>query len=239
MEYKNNDLLDLYKLKVEEHWYTIYNPILKYLGDLRGKRILDLGCGSGELTVKLADSAKEVVGVDLSPEWIDHCNKTYHNNNLTFFTGDARNLDKLKDKHFDIVILNAVLPNIYMKAEVQKIFSEVRRVSKTSGTFIFTDVHPILKMTKQEGMRRQEYSKNFSYFKEGSKFSAIVILPNNKEIKFEDAHWSLSFYSDMIRENNFLLDKIIESSYPANAPKKFFRYSFPEYITFCCKKLNK
>lgn len=236
MKYDGKDLLDLYKIKVEEHWYTIYNPILNYLGDLNGKKILDLGCGSGELTDKMAESAEKVVGVDLSQKWIDHCNSNYKRNNLSFFQGDARRLDSITDNSFDLVILNAVLPNIYKVEDVKKIFEEVKRINKSSGLFLFTDVHPILKMTKKEGMRRQEYSNNFSYFKEGSKFYAIVKLPNKKEIKFEDAHWSLSFYTDIIRQNNFSLEKIIESNYPKNAPKKFFRYSFPEYITFCCKK---
>lgn len=238
MKYENKDLLDLYKQKVEEHWYTIYNPILEYLGNLKNKKILDLGCGSGELTDKMAKSANEVIGVDFSQKWIDHCNKSYRKNNLHFIKGDARSLKDIGSNYFDIVILNAVLPNIYKAVEVQKIFSEINRVTKISGDYIFTDVHPILKMTKKEGNRRQEYSKDFSYFKDGSRFSAAVIMPNKKELKFEDAHWSLSFYTDILSKNNFTINKIIESNYPKNAPKKFFRYSFPEYITFYCKKLK-
>jgi ubiquinone/menaquinone biosynthesis C-methylase UbiE len=238
MKYEDNDLLTLYKLKVEEHWFTIFNPILKYLGNLIDKKILDIGCGSGELTDKLAESAKSVVGIDLSASWIEQCQKSYQRENLTFLEASATNLQKFSNKSFDLVIMNMVFPNIYTISDMKKIFSEIKRVLKNSGDFVFSDLHPICKMTIKEGNRKEKYSKNFSYFKDGSKFSAIVRLPNKKEIEFEDAHWSLAFYTDMIRENNFSLNKIIESSYPTNAPKKFFRYSFPEYITFCCKKLK-
>jgi len=238
MKYEKDDLLNLYKIKVEEHWYTIFNPILNYLGDLNGKNILDIGCGSGELTNKLADTAEKVVGLDFSEKWIEHCNNNYKRDNLSFVQGNAANLKEFPDQYFDIIIMNMVLPNIYKVADMEKIFSEIKRVIKVSGDFIFSDLHPICIMTKEVGMRKEKYSKNFSYFKEGSKFTAMVILPNKKEIEFEDAHWSLAFYMEMLNKNNFSLNKIIESRYPKNAPKKFYRYNIPEYITFCCKKIK-
>ncbi len=236
MKYKNQDLLDLYKLKVEEHWYTMFNPILAYLGNIKGKKILDIGCGSGELANELSKSAKQVVGIDLSKEWINHCKKSYNNKNLNFIQANANNLKFSKNNFFDIVVMNMVLPNIYTSNGIRKIFSEIKRVVKKSGDVIFSDLHPLCIMTKEEGNRKQKYSKNFSYFKDGNKFSAIIKLPNNKEIEFSDSHWSLTFYTDILSEKNMYIKKIIESNYPQNAPKKFFRYSFPEYIIFCCKK---
>lgn len=238
MKYEKRDLLELYKIKTEEHWYTLYNPILKYLGNLTGKKILDLGCGSGILADKLSDSAKQVIGVDISQSWIDQCHNIYRQKNLTFFQSSATNLQNLKTNSFDIVIINMVLPNVYKITDVENIFQEVKRITKTNGVLVFSDLHPICKMTKIEGPRKQKYSKNFSYFKEGSKFSAIVTLPNKKDIEFEDAHWSLGFYTNVLAKNNYVIEKIIESNYPKNAPKKFYRHTFPEYITFCCRKIK-
>ena len=40
MKYEKQELLDLYQLKVEEHWYTMFNPILAYVGNIKGKKIL-------------------------------------------------------------------------------------------------------------------------------------------------------------------------------------------------------
>ncbi|TAK95457.1 class I SAM-dependent methyltransferase [Patescibacteria group bacterium] len=235
MKYEEQDLLDLYKLKVEEHWYTMFNPILAYLGDIGGKKILDIGCGSGELTNELSKHAKDVVGIDSSKEWIHHCKNKYANKNLQFIQANAHNLKIFKDNSFDVVVMNMVLPNIYSSIEVRKIFAEIRRVVKKSGDVVFSDLHPLCIMTKKEGNREQKYSKGFSYFRDGAKFSAIVTLPNKKEIEFSDSHWSLGFYTAVLSELNIYIKKIIESNYPKNAPKKFFRYSFPEYIIFGCK----
>jgi ubiquinone/menaquinone biosynthesis C-methylase UbiE len=236
MEYKDKNLLYLYKLKVEEHWYTMFNPILKYLGDVKGKRILDIGCGSGELTNKLSKTAKLVVGVDYSEEWINYCKNKYKNKNLLFIESNSNNLRKFKNNYFDIIIMNMVVPNIEKANDIKKSFNEISRVLKKSGDFIFSDLHPLCIMAKEEGYREQKYSKDFSYFKNGAEFSAIVKIKGNKRIEFKDRHWSLGFYTDILSNRGIYIKKIIESNYSKNAPKKFFRYSFPEYIIFCCKK---
>lgn len=45
-------------------------PVLELLAPLRGERILDLGCGDGALTKKIADVGCTVVGIDASPEMV-------------------------------------------------------------------------------------------------------------------------------------------------------------------------
>ena len=237
MLYENKKLLDSYTIKAKEHRYTMFNPILDYLGNIKEKRVLDIGCGSGELTHELGKRSKQAIGIDLSKERIQHCNNKYANKNTEFLHMNANNLKLLKDNTFDVVIMNMVLPNIHHKNDVKKIFQEIQRVTKKSWDFIFSDLYPLCKMTKEEGNRKQKYSKDFSYFKEGSAFSAIVKLPNKKEIEFIDSHRSLWLYTETLDKNNLRIKKIIESKYPANAPKKFYRYSFPEYIIFCCKKI--
>jgi len=44
--------------------------LLKYAGDLAGKRILEIGAGYGRLTWRFADRAGEVVGIDPNPDKI-------------------------------------------------------------------------------------------------------------------------------------------------------------------------
>ena len=237
MKYEAQDLLDLYKIKVEEHWYTMFQPILAYLGNLKGKRILDIGCGSGELANELAKTAQQVIGLDLSKQWIGYCQDKYDRKNLQFIQANAHDLKVFKDGSFDVVIMNMVLPNIYRASEIRKIFSEIKRVTKNNGDFIFSDLHPLCVMTPKAGNRQEKYSKDFSYFKDGAKFSAIVKLPQGREIEFTDSHWTLNFYTEELSKLNIYIKRIIESNYPKNAPKKFYRYAFPEYIIFCCKKI--
>jgi len=51
---------------------TSSDPILfSYLGDVVNKVVLDAGCGTGYLSVKIAASAKQVHSVDLSPKMVE------------------------------------------------------------------------------------------------------------------------------------------------------------------------
>ncbi len=77
--------------------------IKKYSGN--NLKALDLGCGSGELTIQLASSFKEIIGVDYTPEYIETAEKDrkkYNIENIKFIKGDAQNLP-FKDDAFDII----------------------------------------------------------------------------------------------------------------------------------------
>jgi len=66
----------------------------------RGKKVIDVGCGTGELPFRIARrGAKEVLGIDYSPEAIDVAVGTYTHANLSF---KVMPLEKIKGA-FDVV----------------------------------------------------------------------------------------------------------------------------------------
>lgn len=90
---------------------------------VRGKRILDFGCGPGRLTKALADSGADVVGLDVSPVMLDLARK--HVAKADFRLVEDTNLG-LADREFDLVIsvltLQHVMPDIakdYLKQLVK------------------------------------------------------------------------------------------------------------------------
>ncbi|CAK7263320.1 hypothetical protein SEPCBS119000_000411 [Sporothrix epigloea] len=107
----------------------------------KGARVLDIGCGPGNLTVEIADHvgpSGSVVGADLSEERIKIANKTYtdpaldtYRPNLTFRAGDAHNLAGFPDDHFDFVVANLVLHFL----DLRKALAEINRVLKPGGGF--------------------------------------------------------------------------------------------------------
>ena len=54
----------------DEQWWELYELVVR-LGDLRGRRVLDVGCGTGRLAAALTERASaKVWGVDASPEML-------------------------------------------------------------------------------------------------------------------------------------------------------------------------
>jgi len=63
--------------------------LIELLSPRKGERILDLGCGTGHLTHKLAASGAKVVGIDSDPEMIAEARKSYPD--LQFKVADGSN----------------------------------------------------------------------------------------------------------------------------------------------------
>ena len=79
----------------------------------RAKRLLDVGCGEGELTEQLARTLPdgEVLGLDRPSKKLDGCWKRIDQPNLTFVTGSATDLP-FGDDEFDVVTAIEVLEHI-------------------------------------------------------------------------------------------------------------------------------
>ena len=89
-----------------------YDSFLLSLVPVDAVSVLDVGCGLGRLTVKLASSNREVTGVDLSPEMIARAQKEGRGApRLTFLCGDFLERD-FTAQQFDCVISAAMLHHV-------------------------------------------------------------------------------------------------------------------------------
>jgi trans-aconitate methyltransferase len=103
--------------------------VLSLLGASLGEAILDLGCGTGHLTSRIASSGARVVGIDSSPEMIEEARKNYPE--LTFSVADAREFDL--GEAFDGVFSNAVL---HWVKEADRVIQSVWNALKPGGRFV-------------------------------------------------------------------------------------------------------
>jgi trans-aconitate methyltransferase len=81
------------------------HAVLDLLAPQKGERILDLGCGSGQLTAAIADAGASVMGLDASPEMLAEARGHYPG--IEFRAGDAA--DFALESPVDAVFSNAVL----------------------------------------------------------------------------------------------------------------------------------
>ncbi|HWH06802.1 MAG TPA: methyltransferase [Gaiellaceae bacterium] len=95
-----------------------------------GDRVLDVGCGKGELAADLADrSQAEVVGVDVNPHSLAFARKRFAGEGgLRFELMDV--LEELPDEEFDVVVLSNVLEHFAERVSLLRRLVEAARPSR-------------------------------------------------------------------------------------------------------------
>lgn len=103
--------------------------LLELLATQPGEKILDIGCGTGHLTRKIAASGAQVTGVDRSPEMIRQARASYPE--IRFEVADATCIPL--DGPFDAVFSNATLHWI---KDADRVASEISRLLSPNGRFV-------------------------------------------------------------------------------------------------------
>ncbi len=81
--------------------------LVKGLGDIKGLKVMDLGCGDGTTALPEARLGANVLGVDIASNLVEAGNRRARDEGLTncrFQEGDASNLDEIADNSFDLVV---------------------------------------------------------------------------------------------------------------------------------------
>jgi SAM-dependent methyltransferase len=107
-------------------------PFLDFAGCGNGERVLDLGCGTGHLAFALAArmTGGEVVGVDLSPVYVDHARLRGTDARVSFHLGDAGAL-QWPDRTFDRVLSLLML---HFVPDAARAIAEMSRVARPGAT---------------------------------------------------------------------------------------------------------
>ena len=111
--------------------------ILRRMGDLKGRRLLDVGAGLGESSVYFALQGAAVTATDISPGMVDFAKRLarHHGTSISGVVCPAEHLD-VPDASFDLVY---VANSIHHMPDKDRFFQEVRRVLKPGGRFFSWD----------------------------------------------------------------------------------------------------
>ncbi len=118
----------------------MYGHVLK-AADLKDKEILEIGCGAGGGASFMMRhyQPKSVTAIDLVPANIEAAKERGSVPGLTFALGDATSL-QFPDNSFDVVVN---IESSHSYSSIEKFLSEVKRVLRPGGVFLFADHRPV------------------------------------------------------------------------------------------------
>lgn len=125
--------------RVRKH---MLNPVLFHLlGDITGKRVVDIGCGEGYLARMMARRGARVTGVDGARSILAHARKREEQSplNIRYAHGDATALDVGALGQFDRAVSSMVFN---MLTDHVAAFRGVFSLLKPGGVFVLSIIHP-------------------------------------------------------------------------------------------------
>ena len=134
-------IIDVDGIRVADYFEACTAPenrfILRQLGDVRGKYLLDLGCGAGENSVYFAMKGANCVASDYSPGMVDVALKLAEKNGVQVAGKVINAMDiDYPDNTFDIVYASNLLHHI---PDPKITIQEIHRVLKPGGKMCFWD----------------------------------------------------------------------------------------------------
>ncbi len=121
------------------HSIEVKPIIVDLVGNVKGKKVLDIGCGAGDLALCLSQKeAKNVVGIDISDRSITYANLNNKRDNIEYRVMNICDLDKLESK-YDIVISDMVFNYI---SDFKVVMKNINNLLEDNGTVVFSQIHP-------------------------------------------------------------------------------------------------
>ena len=198
------------------------NPAaFKLIGKVTGLTVLDLACGEGYNTRILAKKGAKVTGVDLSEKMIELAieKEAAQNLGITYIACDAAHMTALPSSHFDLATCFMSLQDI---EQLEDTISEIARLLKTNGRFIFSIPHPCFEELVKDIKGWRWRNKSAAHTEEETELEKGTYSNN---VEFE-IHWTMerltqpfrtvsfhrtiSDYSQALFQNGFHISRLVE-----------------------------
>jgi ubiquinone/menaquinone biosynthesis C-methylase UbiE len=183
------------------------NPAtFRFIGDVRGRLVLDLACGEGYNTRILAKKGANVTGVDFSEELIQLAKREEEREKLgiRYCVLDATGLKEFSRNSFDLVTCFMSLQDIEDHKEA---ISEVARVLRNHGRFIFSIPHPCFETMNVDGKRRSAARTYFGEIKYPVEWRMKRLV---KPFRTTSFHRTLTRYFDALYRRRLVVSRLVE-----------------------------
>jgi 2-polyprenyl-3-methyl-5-hydroxy-6-metoxy-1,4-benzoquinol methylase len=198
------------------------------LGSVRGLKVLEIGCGAGQLSIKLAKHGARVVALDISERQLAHARKAVSAAEVAVeLVWASADRTPLASQSFDVVCSDH---GALTYADPRDVIPEAARLLKPGGYLIFNTPTPWVTVCWQEETETVGHRLNSPYF-------GMVGFMGNGRLRSYEREDMLEFqlsYGDVVRalvRSGLVLEDLIELRPPASAETTYTKYVPTEWAS--------
>lgn len=241
--YDNSTFYDEYKNMRETNLNAnelIEIPIMKSLiPELKGKRVLDLGCGNGSMSKYFIENgASYVLALDISNNMIEEAKEKNNDKNIKYEVLGMEEISNIKEK-FDLVFSSLAFHYI---EDFNKLINDINSILNEDGILLFSQEHPnVLASILDSDMKKyiEKNNKRYYYLSDYNNNGKRIMLWNNTNVVKYHRNFEVTF--NTIIKNNFNILEIRESTASEEAIKLIDKYKYQKdrsYFLFIKAKKN-
>ncbi|MBP5753081.1 MAG: class I SAM-dependent methyltransferase [Treponema sp.] len=241
--YDNDSFYENFKnLRASETNFNdvIETPIItRMLPELKGKKVLDIGCGMGQHALQYSKSgALSVLGIDISEKMLSYARENNSAANITYRRMAFEDLEEL-DETFDVITSSLAFDYV---EDFGKLMKHIHDMLNENGYCVFSMSHPIStaydgvydRYTRTEKGERL-YANLHNYGIEGLRHFRWVVDD------YEVYHRKFSTLINELVAAGFIIEECQESSLPEEIRLKYPDIfggviHQPDFIFFRCRK---
>ena len=204
--------------------------ILDLIQDKDRTTVLDVGCGVGVLTARVAATSHEVTGIDISCESIDLAKRHFSGmTNLRFLAMSVEEFAAHSSERFTLVTANMMLMTAL---DLDTALGAILRLMAPRGRFIFTVTHPCF----FPGYWHYEQEGWFDYSREILIEAPFRIsMDGRSDFVTTHIHRPLEQYFEAIARCGLAVLSVVEPRPQGEVPAEYLRnWRFPRFLGMVC-----
>lgn len=175
--------------------------IKEMLPDLKGKRILDLGCGNGGMSKYFIEQgAKSVLAIDLSSNMLNEAREKNSDENITYVLLGMEDISKIEGK-FDMVFSSLAFHYVQ---DYDKLVADIYNLLDNDGILLYSQEHPMATAPKYHKEMKS------SIFIDDKRYYVISDYNDNGERKL---FWNVDGVIKYHRNISSIINTLIKNKY--------------------------
>ena len=194
---------------------------LRLLGDLKGRRVLELGCGAAQSSIAFARSGATAIGVDVSAAQLEHGRRLAEQAEVRveLRQGDMADLAFLRADSIDLAFSSYAFQYV---EDLNRVFRQVHRVLRVGAPLVFSLPHPAYSVLgEQSGIPPRVERSYFDRSPERYEWDGVTFTAHHHT--FADLYMGLS-------RSSYRVDLVLEPEPIAGAPRSWFWNEAMEWV---------